>query len=457
MKKSKHEIDMCNGPLFGKVLLFSLPLMFSGILQLLYNAADVMIVGRYAGPNSLAAVGSTSSMINLITNLFLGLSVGASVTVARHLGSRNLKKAENSVHTSIAISIVSGIATMLIGLFISKDLLILTDTPAEILDLASLYLKIYFLGMPALMLYNFGSAILRAMGDTTRPLIFLTFSGITNVVLNLFFVRSFKMDVAGVALATIISQYISAILVIICLLKLDNCCQLKIKEIRFHKQDVADMLRVGLPAGIQSSLFSVSNVLIQSSINSFGATCVAANAAAANLEGFTYTSMNAISHASVTFTSQNIGAKKPERINKVLIVTILIVTVIGLSLGSLTYFAGDTLLKLYSTDPTVIPIGMIRLKYICLPYFLCGMMEVLVGMIRGMNCSVLPMFVSIFGSCVFRVIWIYTAFKANPTLDMLYIVYLISWLLCNIVHLICYFIIKKKRTKEFSDYSKQHI
>ena len=282
MKKTKHEIDMCNGPLLGKVLLFSLPLMLSGILQLLYNAADIAVVGRFAGSASLAAVGSTTSLIHLMINLFIGLSVGASVIVAQNIGAHNFRKAHDAVHTAIALSLVAGTATLIIGITLSKFLLTLMDTPADVIDLATLYVRIYFLGMPGIMVYNFGAAILRAMGDTMRPLWFLTFSGIANVLLNLLFVCVFHMDVAGVALATIISQYISAVLVVICLIKLDNCCHLNVKEIRFHKEEVAGMMKVGLPAGIQSSLFSVSNVLIQSSINSFGSTVMAGNAAAAN-------------------------------------------------------------------------------------------------------------------------------------------------------------------------------
>ncbi|MBQ3499114.1 MAG: MATE family efflux transporter [Clostridia bacterium] len=450
MKKRKNEIDMCNGPLFGKVLIFSLPLMLSGILQLLYNAADVAVVGRFAGSESLAAVGSTGSLINLMTNLFIGMSVGASVVVARNLGAHNFRKAHDSVHTAIAISLIAGAVTLAIGLSLSKVFLALMDTPADVIELATVYMRIYFIGMPGLMVYNFGAAILRAMGDTVRPLIFLTISGIVNVALNLFFVCVFHMDVAGVALATIISQYISAVLVIICLLKLENCCHLSIKEIAFHKEEVTEILKVGLPAGVQSSLFSVSNVLIQSSINSFGSTVMAGNAAASNIEGFTYIAMNSVYQASLTFTSQNVGAKKPERISRVAVVSLFIVTAVGLVLGSLSYAFGETLLKIYSTDAAIIPYGMVRLKYICLPYFLCGVMEIFVGLLRGMNCSTIPMIVSVFGSCVFRVLWVYTAFRAYPTQETLYIAYIISWALCSAIHFICYLIIKKRITKKLN-------
>ncbi len=451
MRRKKHEIDMCNGPLFGKVLLFSLPLMLSGILQLLYNAADVAVVGRFAGSASLAAVGSTGSLTNMMINLFIGLSIGASVVVARNLGAHDFRRAHDAVHTAIAISLVAGVATLIIGVSLSGVLLEMMDTPHDVIGLATLYMRIYFLGMPGLMVYNFGSAILRAMGDTVRPLYFLTISGIVNVVLNLVFVCIFKMDVAGVALATITSQYISAVLVVICLLKLDNCCHLSVKEIAFHKRDVIDMIKVGLPAGIQSSLFSISNVLIQSSINSFGSTVMAGNAAASNIEGFTYTAMNSVYQAAVTFTSQNVGAKKPERIRRVATVTLLTVTSVGILLGSLTYLFGEPLLKIYSTDPAIIPYGMVRLKYICLVYFMCGVMEVFVGLLRGMNCSTIPMIVSIFGSCVFRVLWVYTAFRASPTQETLYIAYIISWTICSLIHWICYLVVKKRLTKRLKE------
>ncbi len=451
MKKRKNEIDMCNGPLFGKVLIFSLPLMLSGILQLLYNAADVAVVGRFAGSQSLAAVGSTGSLINLMTNLFIGLSVGASVVVARNLGAHNFRKAHDAVHTAIAISLVAGTVTLAIGVSLSKVFLSMMDTPDDVIDLATVYMRIYFAGMPGLMVYNFGASILRAMGDTVRPLWFLTISGLVNVLLNLMFVCVFHMDVAGVALATIISQYISAILVIICLLRLDNCCHLSIKEIAFHKSEVAEMLKVGLPAGVQSSLFSVSNVLIQSSINSFGSTVMAGNAAASNIEGFTYIAMNSVYQASLTFTSQNVGAKKPERISRVAVVCLFIVTAVGLVLGSLSCFFGEALLKIYSTDAAIIPYGMVRLRYICLPYFLCGVMEVFVGLLRGMNCSTIPMIVSVFGSCVFRVLWVYTAFRAYPTQETLYIAYIISWALCSAIHFICYIVVKKRLTKKLNE------
>ena len=439
---------MCNGPLFGKVLIFSLPLILSGILQLLYNAADVAVVGRFAGSQSLAAVGSTGPLINLMTNLFIGLSVGASVVVARSIGANNTHKSHDAVHTAIAISLVAGAITLIIGVTLSKRFLILMDTPDDVLNLATIYMRIFFAGMPGMMVYNFGAAILRAMGDTMRPLYFLTISGIINVLLNMMFVCLFHMDVAGVALATIISQYISAALVVICLLKLDNSCRLNIKEIAFRKKEVAEILKVGLPAGVQSSLFSISNVLIQSSINSFGSTVMAGNAAAGNIEGFTYISMNSVYQAAITFTSQNVGAKKPERISKVAAVSLMIVTAIGLIMGGLSFLGGETLLRIYSSDEAILPYGMTRLQYICIPYFLCGVMEVFVGLLRGMNCSTIPMFVSIFGSCVFRIIWIYTAFSAYPTQITLYIAYPISWALCSAVHFICYLIIKKRLARK---------
>lgn len=439
---------MCNGPLTAKVLRFSLPLMLSGILQLLYNAADIAVVGRFAGSASLAAVGSTSSLTHLLINLFIGMSVGASVVVAQNIGARDFHKAHKAVHTAIALSLIAGFTSMIIGVLFSRTMLVMMDSPDDVLDLAALYIKIYFLGMPALMVYNFGSAILRATGDTVRPLYFLTISGIVNVLLNLLFVCVFKMDVAGVALATIISQYISAVLIVICLLKLEGCCHLNLKEIKLDKSEIARMLKVGLPAGIQSSMFSVSNVLIQSSINSFGSTVMAANAAASNIEGFTYTAMNSIYQAAITFTGQNVGAKKPERISKVMIVCLLTVTILGLVMGSGSYLFGEQLLKIYSSDPAIIPYGMIRLKYVLLPHFMCGVMEIFVGMLRGMNCSTAPLIVTIFGSCIFRVIWVYTVFRMYHSLEVLYLVYIISWVVCSLIHFCCYLVVKRRTTKK---------
>lgn len=444
LKAKQREIDMTQGPLLGKVLVFSLPLMFSGVLQLLYNAADVVVVGRFAGNNSLAAVGSTTSLLHLIINLFIGLSVGTSVTVANSLGAKDYAETHKSVHTAILLSLITGAAGGAFGYCFARRFLIWMGTPEQVLPLSTVYLKIYFCGLPGLMFYNFGAAILSAMGDTVRPLRFLSISGLINLLLNLFFVIVLKMDVAGVALATVISQYVSALFVLICLLKLENACCLRIKGLRIYKESLKKIVRIGMPAGLQSAMFSVSNVLLQSSINDFGATVMAANAASTNVEGFTYTVMNAVSQAALTFTSQNVGAKKYERIKKVLLVTLLTVTVVGLMLGSGSYFGGRFLLKLFTKDSSIIPYGLTRLKYVALPYFLCGVMEVFVGSLRGMKCSTPPMIVTLFGTCVFRIIWIFFIFPLDPVLENLYIIYPVSWIITGFVHFISVLIVKKK-------------
>lgn len=455
MKKisSKYEIDMCNGPLFKKILIFSLPLMLTGILQLLYNAADIIVVGRYAGSVSLAAVGSTSSLINLIVNVFVGLSIGTSVVVSQNYGAERKKDVSETVHTSIAISIISGVAVGIFGVIMAKPLLCLMGTPDDVLNLAALYMRIYFAGMPATMVYNFGSAILRAVGDTRRPLYFLSIAGVVNVVLNLFFVIVFNMGVAGVALATVIAQCISVALVIGCLLKAEGSIKLIPKNIKIHKDKLIQIAKIGLPAGIQGSIFAISNVLIQSAVNSFGSIVMAGNAAAANIEGFVYTSMNAIYQTSLTFTGQNMGAKKYRRVNKVFLICTAFVVVVGGALGGLAYFGSKGLLSIYSVDPKVIEMGMLRMSIICTTYFLCGFMDVLVGSLRGMGKSILPMLVTILGVCGIRILWIYTVFAQHRTLTTLYISYPISWMVTAAIHLICYIVVVRKLVGNTSEVS----
>ena len=445
MKYSKYEIDMCNGPLFMKILTFSIPLMLSGILQLLYNAADVIVVGRYAGSTALAAVGSTGSLTNLIISVFMGLSVGTSVIVAQYYGAEKWDNVSKVVHTAIATSIVSGVLVSIIGIGMAKILLTAMDTPADVLDQATLYIRIYFAGMPASMLYNFGSSILRATGDTKRPLVFLTIAGIVNVILNLIFVIAFGMGVAGVAVATVISQIISAVLIVLCLLKLDGPCKLKIKEIKLHKDEFIRIMKIGLPAGIQGSIFSMSNVLIQSSVNSFGSAVMAGNSAAANIESFIYVSMNAIYQTALSFTGQNAGAQKYRRIRRVFGICALLVTIIGIGLGLLAQVFGETLLGIYAPGNTeVIRYGMIRLTIITSTYFTCGMMDVLVGMLRGIGTSLIPMLVSIIGVVGARITWVYTVFAWHRELQTLYMSYPISWTLTAVIHLIFYFIMQRK-------------
>ena len=444
-----HEMDMCHGPLLGKILLFTVPIILSSILQLLYNAADIVVVGRYAGSTSLAAVGSTGSLINLTVNLLVGLSLGASVLVSQAFGAKNYQAVEDILHTSLTVSVVGGLLIGVLGFSLARPLLELMGSPEDVIDLATLYLKIYFLGMPFNMLYNFGASIMRAVGDTRRPLYFLTIAGLINIVLNLVFVIVFQMGVAGVAIATVISQLVSALFVVICLLRNDNCCHLDLRKLTIRPRIFWQLVRVGLPAGLQGTLFSLSNVIIQSSINSFDSIVMAGNAAASNIEGFVYVSMNALYQASMTFTGQNVGARQYERIGRICRLCLLLVTIVGLSLGNIAYFFGPSLLSIYDKDPQVIAYGMSRLRIISTTYFLCGLMDTMVGSLRGMGYSFVPMTVSLLGACVFRIIWIYTIFAVDRTLTMLYVSYPISWLLTFSAHLICYFIAKARTRRKF--------
>lgn len=438
MSRESYKLDMCNGPVLPKVIAFSLPLMLSGCLQLLFNAADVIVVGRFAGKESLAAVGSTSSLTNLLINLFIGLSIGTNVVVGHTLGSGDEKGTRDNVHTAVSISILSGLALILIGILFTRPLLVLMGAPDDVLDKAAVYLKIIFIGMPATMVYNFGSAILRATGDTKRPLYFLSAAGIVNVVLNLFFVIRLHMDVAGVALATILAQCISAVLILACLCRTDGPCHLDIRKLYIHPGRLRRMMAIGLPAGIQGSLFSFSNVLIQSSINSFGSAVIAGNSAGASIEQFVYISMNAVHQATVSFTSQNNGAGKPERINQILFSCLGLTTVIGLIMGIGVNLFSILLLTIYSPDPAVIAAGQTRLLWISLPYFLCGVMEVVMGIMRGLGYAITPMVVSLSGACLFRVLWLTTIFAWFPTQHILLLSYPVSWILTTLIHLLTY-------------------
>lgn len=444
---SKYTMDMCNGPLLKKIILFAIPLMLSGVLQLLFNAADVIVVGRFTGNEALAAVGSTSSLINLLINLFVGVSVGANVLLGKHIGARDEENASKTVHTAVTFSLVVGIAMIFVGFFLSRPLLELMGTPEDVINLSVLYMRIYFVGMPAFMFYNFGAALLRAVGDTKRPLYFLTLAGIINVIFNLIFVIVFHMGVAGVALATIISEGISAFLVFLCLKGADGVLHLDHRSLSFHKDVAIQMMKIGLPAGLQGCIFSVSNVLIQSSVNSFGSIAMAGNTASANLEGFVYNAMNSLYQTSLSFTSQNMGAKKYKRVDKILIECLVIVMIVGIVMGGGAYLIGTSLLSIYSSDPQVISYGLLRMSLICVPYFLCGMMDVFVGSLRGMGYSVMPMLVSLTGACLFRIIWIFTIFAANRSLFVLYFSYPVSWALTVTAHFICYMIVRKKAFK----------
>ncbi len=446
MKKS-YEIDMCNGPLFGKILTFSLPLMLSGILQLLFNAADTVVVGRFAGSTALAAVGSTSSLINLLTNLFIGFSVGANVLIARFYGAKKEKDASETVHSAILLSIICGVLLLVLGVVVTRQILVWMGTPEEVLGQAALYMKIYFMGMPVMLLYNFGSSILRAIGDTRRPLYYLMAAGVFNVILNLIFVIGFQMGVAGVAMATVISQVLSAYLILRCLSRLEGSCKLNLKKLCLKKDKTIQIIRIGFPAGLQGVVFSLSNVLIQSSVNSFGSVAMAGNTAAMNLEGFIYIAMNSFHQTAMSFTSQNYGAGKLKRINQVLLLCLAMVTVVGLSMGWAAYLFGKPLLRIYSSDGEVIRYGIMRLSVICTTYCLCGIMDVFVGSLRGLGYSFMPMVVSLLGACGLRILWIFTVFQWHRSLLNLYISYPVSWFLTGGVHALCYLAVKKKHLK----------
>ena len=435
---ASYEIDMCTGRILPKVIAFAVPLMLSGILQLLFNAADIIVVGQFTGKEAMAAVGSTSALNNLIVNIFLGLSIGCSVLMARYYGAKEEKNIDELVHTSILLSLISGSVLIVLGVILARPMLSVMGTPPDVIDQAVLYMRIVFLGMPALMTYDFGAGILRAVGDTRRPLLFLFISGIVNVFLNLFFVIVFGLGVAGVAIATIISQYISASLVVISMIRSNASYHLSLRRLRIHPAKLKQIVRIGLPAGIQGAVFSISNVLIQASINSFGSVAVAGNTAASNIEGFVYTSMNSMYQASTSFTSQNVGARKTERIVPTLGCCLLSVTVIGVVMGGFATLFSHQLLSIYSSDEAVIQYGMQRLLYVCLPYFICGLMDTACGSIRGLGYSIAPTLVSLTGACLLRIVWIYTIFQIDHTLVNLYISYPISWAVTFIAHMICF-------------------
>lgn len=446
MKRS-YEMDMCNGPLLGKILSYAIPLMLSGILQLLFNAADVIVVGRFAGHESLAAVGSTTALINLLINVFIGLSVGANVLVAQYFGAGKDQDVKDTVHTAVTISLICGVALVVIGAAASKPLLVLMGTPDDVLDKSALYMRIYFVGMPVIMLYNFGAAILRAIGDTERPLLFLILAGVVNVLLNLMFVIVFHMGVAGVALATALSQCISAVLVCRCLMKSSGSYRLELSELGINRRTLKRIARIGLPAGFQGAVFSISNVLVQSSLNSFGSVAMAGSTAAGNLEGFVYNAMNAVYQTNLSFTSQNIGGGKFSRINRILLLCLGVVTAIGLIMGGGFVLMGTRLLGIYSSDPEVIQCGLKRLMMICGPYFICGWMDVLVGSLRGLGYAVMPMLVSLTGACGLRVVWIMTVFQWHHSLETLYLAYPVTWFVTAMAHLCCFLIIRKRFPK----------
>lgn len=446
MNRKSHNIDMTEGPLLGKVFAFTVPLFLTAALQLLYNAADVIVVGKFAGDTSLAAVGSTSALINLIVNLFMGMSVGAGVIVSQAIGAKNKERIEKTVHTSMLLSLFLGIGVGLLGFFISKQILVLMGTPEDVIYKATVYVKIYFLGLPAFMVYNFGASILRAAGDTKRPLYILTVAGMINVVFNIIFVVCFKLDVAGVAIATIISQYISAAVITVILIKDKEDYRLCPSKLKIDTKCLKFIVQYGVPMGIQSSMFSLSNVLIQSSINSFGTTVMAGNAAAANLEAFIYTAANSGAQAAISFTGQNFGAKKLGRIKNVIFCSMLCSAVLYLVVGSIVFIFKRPLLSFYTQSDAVITAGIKRFLIVSSIEILCGFMEIMANVVRGMGKSLVPMITTLFFVCVLRVVCIYTVFAKYHIIDVLYWSYPVTWVLALISHTI-YFLYVYKQAK----------
>ncbi|MFQ9093805.1 MAG: MATE family efflux transporter, partial [Ruminococcus sp.] len=434
------------------MLMFALPLMLSSILQLLFNAADIVVVGKFAGDNSLAAVGSNTALINLLTNLFIGLSIGANVVAARHYGAKAWDDLRRTVHTAMLLSMLSGALLLVLGVIGAEQMLIWMQTPEEVLPLATVYLRIYFLGMISTMVYNFGSALLRAVGDTKRPLYFLLCAGIINVILNLLFVIGFQMDVMGVAIATVISETVSALLVLRCLVKEKGGIHLELRAMRIDRKKMLQILRIGLPAGFQGVVFALSNVVIQSSVNIFGNIVVAGNSAAANLEGFVYMAMNAFYQTTLSFVSQNYGAGEQKRINRIVLLGEACVIVTGTLLGNMVVFFGNDLLQIYSNNPEVIAAGMVRLHYISMIYALCGIMDVMVGALRGIGYSIMPMIVSIVGVCVLRLIWLATVFQIPEfhKIETVYLSYPVTWILTSLVYIVFFVWIRIRSARKKS-------
>ena len=443
MKQNKYEIDMCNGTIMDKLISFSLPLMLSGILQLMFNAVDIIVVGRFSGSQALAAVGSTTALINVFTNLFIGISLGANVLAARFYAAGKDREMSDTVHTAVTLALVSGIIMAFVGLIFSRWALELMGTPDDVIGQSALYMKIYFLGMPFFMLYNYGAAILRAVGDTKRPLIFLVISGVVNAVLNLLLVIMFHMDVAGVAIATVISQLISCILVLRCLCTSKTSYQLHFGKLRINIIYLKQIFQVGIPAGIQSTVINLSNALLQSSVNSFGSTAMAGYTAANNILGFLYAAVNSITQACMSFTSQNYGVGKYKRMDKVLIDCLILTVVVAGVLGCGSYLLGPEILRIYTEEEKVIRCGMEILSITTVPYFLCGIMDLFPGALRGMGYSAVPMILSIIGTVGTRIVWIFGLFPAHRSLSFLFISYPVSWILTILMQAVCFCFVRK--------------
>ncbi len=448
---TRNTVDKSNfmleGPILPSIIKYTIPIILTSWLQLLFNAADLVIVGRYCGSIYVASVGATGAVTNLIVNLFVGLSVGAGVAVAHGVGCGNNETIHRTVHTAVPASLISGVFLTIIGISFSEFFLTLMGTPENVLQYSALYMRIYFSGITFTMLYNFSASILRAVGDTKSPLIFLSISGVINVILNIIFVTGFKMNVDGVAYATVVSQAISAVLVLIRLIKRSDSCKFDFKKMHFYKDELLRMIKIGLPAGIQSSLFSISNVLIQSSVNSFGDVFMSGSSASSNIEGFLYVCLNAFQHTSVNFIGQNTGARQYKRVKKILILCLICVSVVGILFGIIMYSFGETLLSIYIIDsPQAIEYGMVRMAFIALPYFLCGLMEVVTGALRGLGSSMAPMLISILGVCGLRLVWIFTVFSVPQfhTPECLFASYPVSWIITFIIELLVFILLYNK-------------
>ncbi|MBQ8014976.1 MAG: MATE family efflux transporter [Clostridia bacterium] len=446
--KKRYSLDMTSGPFLKKILVFSIPLMLTGLLQIAYNTADVVVVGRFVGKEALAAVGSTGSLVNLFLNVFLGISMGSGVMVARHIGERDDKKVHECTHTAMLLSVICGLFIGALGFLASGMMLRLMKAPDDVIDLATLYLKIYFLGSPGLMAYNFGASIVRATGDTKRPLYILAFSGLVNVVLNLVLIIVFDFGVSGVAIATIVSQYLSSVLIIAYLLRIGNSCRLSFKKLKIYNDELKSILLLGVPAGFQSSLFSLSNVIIQSTVNSFGSVAMAGITAGSNFDAYVYTCTNAVAQTTMTFTSQNMGARKFDNIGRVYRMCLTIAFAISAVMGAAGTFFGDFIVGLFSDDPDVIAIGADRLTMIMPFYFFCSLMDVAASQIRGMGKSVEPMIVSLLGACGIRIFWVFVILPLDKTLINLYWSYPVSWAVTFFVQFLLYFILKKQMKKK---------
>ncbi len=454
MKSAKY-MDMCSGPILRKMIVFTLPIMLSGLFQLLFNATDIIVVGKFAGDNALAAVGSNSSLVNLMTNLFIGLSIGVNVTAARYCGAKNFKDLKKTVHTAMLISVIGGFILMAVGLCFAEQLLGLMQTPESLIGMASDYLRILFCGMPFMMIYNFGNAVLRAAGDTRRPMIYLIIAGVINVLLDLIFVILLDMSAAGVGLATALSQGVSAVLIIRCLMRESegSGLRLDLRQLRIHKDKLLMIMKIGLPAGFQGMVFSLSNVVIQSSINLFGEDVIAGNTAAASIEGFVYMAMNSCYQSTISFTSQNLGAGKYERINKILLSGLICVVSVWAVLGlGVCMSLGRPLLSIYTSGDIAIEAGLRRMTYVCGTYFLCGIMDVMVGSLRGMGYSIVPMIVSLLGACGLRLLWLGTVFQIEQfhTPDTVYLSYPVSWIITVAAHVISFFICRNRLKRKMA-------